>query len=517
MKEFNITGTCIPHLHYMVDISNKLNKVIELIEKGKYFVISRPRQYGKTTMLSVLYRQLSNNENYILIKTSFEGLGDESFQDVKSFANAFLLELSEELKKEEELLSFIQEQESIQTIKELDIFLSELVHRSKKKVILIIDEVDKASNFNLFLSFLGMLRDKYLKRAEGKDTTFHSVVLSGLHDIKNIKLKMHPDSDSQYNSPWNIATDFKIDMSFSPEEIETMLNQWIIDNGQVTIDVSQLSKEIYKYTSGYPFLVSRICKLIDEELDRDWSVENIQKAIDVILKERNTLFDDLIKNIENHGELLELLKDVLIDQIDLIYNIDNPVINKAVMYGMIRSTEKSKIIIHNKIFEVRLFNYLTSKIELSNRTIHRFVAQGIYLNSHGDLDMEKVLLKFQEFIKSTYSENDIEFYERHGRLLLIAFIKPIINGSGFYFLEPQHSYERRSDMIITFNNKEYILELKLWHGEKYHQDGLKQLAGYLKSKNHKIGYLVAFNFNKSKEFTNKWNDFDGRKIFQVLV
>lgn len=72
-------------------------------------------------------------------------------------------------------------------------------------------------------------------------------------------------------------------------------------------------------------------------------------------------------------------------------------------------------------------------------------------------------------------------------------------------------------MIITFNNKEYILELKLWHGEKYHQDGLKQLAGYLKSKNHKIGYLVAFNFNKSKEFTNKWNDFDGRKIFQVLV
>jgi len=72
-------------------------------------------------------------------------------------------------------------------------------------------------------------------------------------------------------------------------------------------------------------------------------------------------------------------------------------------------------------------------------------------------------------------------------------------------------------MIITFNKKEYILEFKLWHGEKYHQDGLKQLAGYLESRNHTVGYLVAFNFNKNKEFTNQWNDVDGKKIFEVVV
>ena len=49
MKEFNVTGLCIPEKHYMADISNKLNKIMDFINKGKYFTITRPRQYGKTT------------------------------------------------------------------------------------------------------------------------------------------------------------------------------------------------------------------------------------------------------------------------------------------------------------------------------------------------------------------------------------------------------------------------------------------------------------------------------------
>ena len=48
-KEFNDIGSCVPSRHYMVDISDKINQIISLIEKGKYFTITKPRQYGKTT------------------------------------------------------------------------------------------------------------------------------------------------------------------------------------------------------------------------------------------------------------------------------------------------------------------------------------------------------------------------------------------------------------------------------------------------------------------------------------
>ena len=55
-KYFNVTGNCNPQRHYMVDVSRKFEQVMDLIEQGEYFAINRPRQYGKTTMLSLVAR-----------------------------------------------------------------------------------------------------------------------------------------------------------------------------------------------------------------------------------------------------------------------------------------------------------------------------------------------------------------------------------------------------------------------------------------------------------------------------
>ncbi len=49
-----------------------------------------------------------------------------------------------------------------------------------------------------------MLRNKYLLRNAEKDDTFSSVILAGVHDIKTLKLKLRPDKEQKYNSPWNI-------------------------------------------------------------------------------------------------------------------------------------------------------------------------------------------------------------------------------------------------------------------------------------------------------------------------
>lgn len=49
---------------------------------------------------------------------------------------------------------------------------------------------------------------------------------SGNIFVKNLKLKIRPEDEHKYNSPWNIAADFKIDMSFSKEEIAEMLKEY---------------------------------------------------------------------------------------------------------------------------------------------------------------------------------------------------------------------------------------------------------------------------------------------------
>jgi predicted AAA+ superfamily ATPase len=49
----------------MVDTSNKIDKIIKLIEEEEYFIINRPRQYGKTTTLFLLNNKLeTKTENY---------------------------------------------------------------------------------------------------------------------------------------------------------------------------------------------------------------------------------------------------------------------------------------------------------------------------------------------------------------------------------------------------------------------------------------------------------------------
>ena len=66
MKKFNVTGTCIPEKHYMVDISDKLSQIIGMIENEEYFTINRARQYGKTTTLYQIDRKLRGKYTVLL-------------------------------------------------------------------------------------------------------------------------------------------------------------------------------------------------------------------------------------------------------------------------------------------------------------------------------------------------------------------------------------------------------------------------------------------------------------------
>ena len=57
---------------------------------------------------------------------------------------------------------------NISNIKDLSKVITNFVKESSKEVVLFIDEVDKSSNNQLFLSFIGMLRNKYLARETGR-------------------------------------------------------------------------------------------------------------------------------------------------------------------------------------------------------------------------------------------------------------------------------------------------------------------------------------------------------------
>lgn len=520
-KRFNITGVCIPDRHYMMDTSKKMKAVLEMIEFGEYFTINRPRQYGKTTMLFLLEEYLGKTKDYLAIKTSFEAIGDLAFENEQTLSRTFLGLLHDAIVWENPVFAkSIQDKiAEIHHLTDLSKVISQLVRESQKKVVVLIDEVDASSNDPMFLKLLAMLRNKYLNRSRRGQETFHSVILAGVHDIKTLKLRLRPDDQRQYNSPWNIAADFEVVMRFHPPEIAPMLEEYGQAEG-VAMDVPAIAERLYYYTSGYPFLVSKLCKIIAEKFVpvkemRTWTLEEVENAVNLLLRETNTNFDSLIKNLENNEELYDLVYRVIIEGEEIIYNPDNPLIHHGVLYGIFKN-DSSLLKVHNRAYEQRIYNYMTSKTELKVRT-NGYNFQNQFILKDRRLDVKKILLKFQQFMQEQYSEKDTSFLERHGRLVFLSFLKPIINGGGHDFKEVQASEEKRLDIVVTFFRHKYIIELKRWYGDAAHQKGIRQLGDYLDRQHQQKGYLLIFEHKTKKTWRKEEVRQGDKDIFAVWV
>ena len=523
MKRFNVTGLCVKEKHYMADISEKIDKIVKLVGDGQYFTINRARQYGKTTTLFMLTKTLPSD--YTCVSLSFEGVGQTMFESSAAFCQKFLLHVSKSLENSDMEFAALWLDENITDFDLMGFHLDKLC--KGKKIVLIIDEVDQASNNQIFLHFLGMLRSKYLARENGYTYTFHSVILAGVYDIKNIKLKLMQSSiGGIYNSPWNIAANFNVDMSFSPAEIAVMLADYEAERHSGMI-INQIADEIFQYTSGYPFLVSRICKCIDEELDSEWTGTGVKNAVRIILREKNVLFDDMSKNLENNKDMYDFLYALLIVGERKSFVIDVPEVERCHMFGYIKNGNRNNnsfysgyAVISNKIFEMRLSNYFISKDENASH-IESAVSNGLYqqIVKGGVFNMELCLRKFAEFYNEIFSENEINFLERHGRLLFLSYLRPLVNGLGFYHIESQFTDLRRMDIIVDFGRDQFIVELKLWKGEAAKDKAYEQLLGYMNSKNANKGYLLTFDFRKdrNKERKSEWVRVEDKQIFDVII
>ena len=109
-KYFNVNGCCIKDIHYMVDLTSRLEEIKKMIERQEYFAINKGRQYGKTTILQALAVYLRNE--YEVIDIDFQNMSTLSYANEENFVKAFSEELLyniEELPEEIEsdLNSFI--------------------------------------------------------------------------------------------------------------------------------------------------------------------------------------------------------------------------------------------------------------------------------------------------------------------------------------------------------------------------------------------------------------------------
>ena len=522
MKAFTTTGVCTKENNYMVDITDRLVKMKAMVDAGNYFTVTRARQYGKTTTLNALYHYLQ--DDYIVINLSFEGIGEAGFSSEQTFVKAFCRKLKRETRAglvipdniKNQIDDFLSRTEEQAQLDELFDTLYDWCYESEKEIVLFIDEVDSATNNQVFLDFLAQLRDGYLRRQSRGIPTFKSVILAGVTDIKSLKRKIRPDEARKFNSPWNIAADFNIDMSLSVEGIKEMLDEYENDH-HTGMDTAKMAQEIYAYTSGYPFLVSRICQIIDTDLVDSWTVNGVSEAVKCILLEKNPLFDSLMGKVFNNDYLKDILQHILFDGERVSYNPDSIPVMDGEMYGLIKR-DNGAVVVANRIFETRIYNYFLNQSEMKDSPISRSGSDSKEMFIEGGrLNMNRLLEHYITVFDDIYEGKAESFSEEEGRRRFLLFIRPVINGTGNYYVESRTRNNERMDIVIDYLGERFVVELKIWRGEAYHEKGEQQLANYLDYYHLDKGYMLTYSFNKSKNTSLTTKTIQDKTLIEAFV
>ena len=525
-KVFNTYGYCDPQLHYMVDLTSRLEQIRAMVDDEKYFTINRGRQYGKTTVLTALAEYLQ--EEYTVVSMDFQTMSWLTFENESFFVSAFseelldlVLHFPEDI--EEKLREFAEKRAEIISLRSLFKVLRKWCMESEKRIVLLIDEVDSATNNQVFLDFLAQLRYCYLRRR--KIPTFQSVILAGVYDVRNIRRRIRPDEEHKVNSPWNIAAKFGVDMDFSEEEIAEMLKEYETDHS-TGMDIEKMSGMIYDYTSGYPYLVSGFCKSIDEEIagtkeypDKSsaWTKEGFLEALKLILSEKSPLFESLISKLDDYPELKSVVYHLLFQGQSMAYNADNMVTDMLLMFGFIK-VEQGTMRIANRVFETRLYNYFLTLPEVQNGEMYKAALRSKeQFIQNGRLDMRRILERFVVHFDEIYGDRDKKFVEEDGRRYFMLYLKPIINGIGNCYVEAQTRNQERTDLIIDYLGEQFVVELKIWRGNAYHERGEGKLKDYLDYYHVKKGYMLSFNFNKKKEIGVKEITLGDKVLIEAVV
>ena len=522
MREFNTTGLCVPWKHYMVDVSDRVEQMRAMVEHGDYFCVNRGRQYGKTTTLAALKRAV--RDDYVVVNLDFQRLSHVSFSTEGAFVRGFSRALMRlrgvpiPARVMSDLQRLACRDEHGLALDELFISLEDWVAESELPVVLIVDEVDSATNNQVFLDFLAQLRDQYLNREEDVAyPAFRSVILAGVTDVKHLKAKIRPEGEHKVNSPWNIAADFRVDMSFSEADVAGMLAEYEADHA-TGMDVEALSREIVGWTGGYPFLVSRVCQLVDEG-GIPWDVVGVGDAVRLLLKDNEvSLFQSLTGKLVNYPDLKEALRTILMRGETLDYAPYDEAQQQLRMYGFI--TERAgKVVVANRVFETLLYDHFLYEERSSPMRAEGDLGRSLYARG-GRLDMRAVLEGFRRAYVEVFGppEEGRKFCEEEGRKQFLLFLKPIINGTGNYYVEAQTRDRTRTDVVVDYAGERHVVELKVWRGPAYNEDGETQLAGYLESLGLSTGYLLTFSFNKRKKDPGiRRVEVDGKILWEEIV
>ena len=486
---FNTAGPNQPNMAYTLDPLSRfdLDEVLTLIRQAKYFVLHAPRQTGKTSCMLALRDYLNERGDYIAVYANVEG-GQASRNDVQSVVkgtvDVIVTEASDIIG--EGIAEPIRDSvlgESMNTM--LSAFLSKFSKALSKPLVLFIDEIDSLVGDSL-VSVLRQLRAGYARRPAAFP---QSIVLCGVRDVRDYRIVLSNQDIVTGGSAFNIkATSLRLN-NFTLDEIRTLYGQHTAETGQVFEE--ECFPLVWEATEGQPWLVNALAHEVTYEMkeNRDRSVpinaEMMYRAQERIIYRRDTHIDILIDKLRE-PRVRRVIEPILAgnDEAD-----DSLIPTDDVQYtadmGLIKIERGQTRRIACGIYREIIPRELTWTTQNGMTQQPQW-----YMNDDGSINMEKLLIDFQQFFRQNADSwiGRFDYAEAGPQLLLQAFLQRIVNGGGY--IDREYGLgRRRTDLLIRKPLTDgyggpiqrVVLELKILRGdlEKTIEKGLEQTSAYM--------------------------------------
>ena len=524
MRRFGTEGRVEPAHHYFVPRTTEIADFINRVRTGKYIVLFAPRQTGKTTFFRRVIDVLNERTRTAAPVTSasketFRQNAASPTSDAVYFpirldfqvcrnlsAAEFYTYLSKGIRSQIE--GVFQKQGSIPSLSQfldatpltnhismVDFFRELQRLLQNRRIVLMIDEFDGIPQSALS-DFLYALHLIYLS---DEPRCPHSVGIVGVKSIIQL------DYDRSV-SPFNIQDEFRLP-NFTLEQVRELLGQYTEEVGQAFMP--EVIESIHKQTAGQPVLVNRLAQILTEVLDvpknQPMTMAHFTEAHTQLLRERNTNIDHLTTNIRRNPRFESVLMHIMTRDEGVDFNLDDDIISELATYGVIKEGDDGMCEILNPIYLYRILRTFKPTVNgLEDKYLPDDTDNGFddYLMSTGRIDMGSLLNNFRDFIVRAgfrilqMSDTPKESVGQH---LLMAYLDAFIRRIGGMMHIEVQTGRGRMDLIVTHNQRKYIVETKIWRGIYYYQSGKRQLARYLRLEGVTEGFYVVFDHRQSSE------------------
>ncbi|MBR1437946.1 MAG: AAA family ATPase [Synergistaceae bacterium] len=482
---------------------DKTAKLLDLIQNGRRYFLSRPRRFGKSLTLSTLEAMLKGEVEL------FKGLKAEEWvkKQSKKPLTVLRFDMSARAIKTPEIfekslasmLNLTAINFDIELISEIfSDMLEELIiklYRKNGPLVVLIDEYDKPildniTNLKKANEMREVLRSFYTT-VKSCDNYFRFVFITGISKFSKTGVF------SAMNNLLDISMLRKYGdvVGYTQNELEENFNEWIILSSKImALSKDELLAKIKAYYDGFSFdgnirlynPFSILNFFFDEKFGNYWYTSGSPSFIAKYMKEHKIQNPDEYRHIEVPSDFADSHEIENSKPESFLYQSGYLTIEKLendVITLDYPNEEVKKSLIRMYLDE---FYHVNSFITLGNQ-IWQFLTAG---------DIDQVITVYNIAIADIPYEdfpNRDEFWYRSLFVMLLR-------GAGFIPFAEVHTYKGRSDVVVQFEKQIVVLEFKFAEKSSDVDDkkdeGLKQI--------------------KEKGYADSY-DSEGRKIISAVV